>query len=107
MILSHLQLSSFKNYSSALFGFNPRFNFIYGGNGNGKTNILEAISMLAMTKSFLSNSENMCVQTGETIFSLQGKFINCSDSIHKACLRFDLTEGTKEFYYNNDKVKKF
>src|ERR1051325_1969269 len=106
-LLSDSGKNFFKNYSSASLNFNPRFNFIYGRNGNGKTNILEAISMLAFTRSFLSNTETDCVQTGQSRFTLSGKFINGSDSSHKACLSFDKTEGTKEFYYNNDRVKKF
>src|SRR5438552_8921247 len=98
MILTQLQLSAFKNYSSASLNFSPRFNFIYGGNGNGKTNILEAISMLAFTRSFLSNTETDCVQTGQIRFTLAGKFINGSDSSHKACFSFDKANGAKEFF---------
>jgi len=45
MILEELFLADFKNYHNCSFSFSPKLNFIHGENGNGKTNILEAISM--------------------------------------------------------------
>ncbi len=62
MLLDELQLIDFKNYSNCSFSFSPKLNFIYGENGNGKTNILEAVSMLCYTKSFLANTEADCVK---------------------------------------------
>ena len=57
MYISRLNLRNFRNYESADVDFAPSINFITGNNGSGKTNILEAISILANIKSFRNISD--------------------------------------------------
>lgn len=64
MYISELNLKTFRNYESAVIDFSPRINFITGENGSGKTNILEAISVLANIKSFKGISDNDIVKWG-------------------------------------------
>ena len=45
--MEKLSLSNFRNYKSESFEFDSDINVIFGNNGAGKTNILEAISLLA------------------------------------------------------------
>ncbi|MEZ4688744.1 MAG: AAA family ATPase [Ignavibacteria bacterium] len=52
MILKKILLKNFRNYSGQEIIFNDKFNFIYGNNGHGKTNILEAVSFTTFGKSF-------------------------------------------------------
>jgi len=52
MILRSLTAQDFRNLDSAEIPFHPRANLIVGQNGQGKTNLLEAIYFLATTKSF-------------------------------------------------------
>lgn len=52
VILRSLTTQSFRNLSSAEFGFHDQVNIVVGRNGQGKTNLLEAIYFLATTKSF-------------------------------------------------------
>ena len=52
MILNHLATQSFRNLSGAETEFHPQTNILVGRNGQGKTNLLEAIYFLATTKSF-------------------------------------------------------
>lgn len=52
MYVSKLELKNFRNYESAVIEFSPGINFITGENGSGKTNILEAVSVLSGIKSF-------------------------------------------------------
>ena len=47
MALSTLSLSQFRNHEASRIAAGSRFNVIWGDNGAGKTNILEAISLLA------------------------------------------------------------
>ena len=51
-MLERLQISNFRNFSSAGFDFVPGINLIYGPNGVGKTSILEALFLLTQGKSF-------------------------------------------------------
>jgi len=52
MILKELHLSNFRNYQNRHFHFDSRGAFLHGKNGAGKTNVLEAVYMLAFAKSF-------------------------------------------------------
>jgi len=104
MILEDLFLADFKNYHNCSFSFSPKLNFIYGENGNGKTNILEAISMLCYTKSFLMNAEADCVKYGENAFEITGNFKNRVDSKSTVKFLYHKDENTKQLICDNDKV---
>ena len=51
MFIESLALSNFRNYENADIKFSSGINILYGDNAQGKTNILEAVYMLATTKS--------------------------------------------------------
>ena len=51
MIIKSLELSDFRNYHSLDLSFDKGTNILYGDNAQGKTNVLEAIYVSAMTKS--------------------------------------------------------
>ena len=44
MIVHHLTLHHFRNYSTLDVDFSPAINVIYGDNAQGKTNLIEAIA---------------------------------------------------------------
>ena len=52
MKLTFLKLVNFRNYLNLEVSFHPNLNIIYGKNGSGKTNLVEAIYVLALTRSF-------------------------------------------------------
>ena len=52
MVLNTLTIEGFRNYEKSLVEFDPGTNVIIGENGQGKTNLLEAIYYLAGAKSF-------------------------------------------------------
>lgn len=54
--ISKLQVSNFRNLQSDIIEFCPGINCILGENGNGKTNILEAVHVLSTRKSFRKNA---------------------------------------------------
>lgn len=54
MILSELKIHHLRNISSVHLGLSPRFNFIFGPNGSGKTSILEGLYILSCGHSFRS-----------------------------------------------------
>ena len=55
MHLDKIKINNFKNYNSIMINFSPEVNFIFGKNGAGKTNLLDAIYYLSYTKSALNN----------------------------------------------------
>lgn len=86
MHLRHIELTNFKNYESVSLDFSPRFNCFVGNNGVGKTNILDAIHYLSLTKSFFNNSDSLSIRHGEDYFILKGEFERDgeTDEIHCA-----------------------
>ena len=57
MYIKSLQLLNFRNYENLFLNFNKEINFFIGSNGQGKTNILEAIYLLSIGKSFRTNKD--------------------------------------------------
>ncbi len=106
MIIDQLHLVNFKNYRESSFSFSPDLNFIYGENGNGKTNILEAISILCYTKSFLMNSESDCLKYGEEAFEIQGIFKNRVESKNKVSLVYKKENNERQLLSDGEKVSK-
>ena len=51
MLLAEIEAINFRNLSGKIV-WGPQLNIIYGNNGQGKTSWLEAIHILARTKSF-------------------------------------------------------
>lgn len=70
MIVDSLVLTSFRNHSQTrLKDLQNDVNIFVGKNGAGKTSILEAISLCALSKSFLEVPDSSLVQQGENLFS--------------------------------------
>lgn len=57
MILTNLQLKNFRNYDNLDLTFNKKINIFIGNNAQGKTNILESIYVLSLTKSHRTNKD--------------------------------------------------
>lgn len=74
MSLQHLTLTNFKNYQSLDVDFSTRINCITGDNGEGKTNILDAIYYLSFCKSFFTSIDSQNIKHGEQFFIVQGNY---------------------------------
>ncbi len=61
MYLSHLTLSEFRNYRQLNFPLGPGLFLFYGENAQGKTNLLEAVSMLSTATSFHASNDREVV----------------------------------------------
>ena len=72
MILKNINIQSFRNYKNLKLDLNDRINIIYGNNGQGKTNILESIYVLALTKSHRSFIDDNLIKTGEEKAIIKG-----------------------------------
>lgn len=70
MIIEKLTLYNFKNYLKEEFVFSPSINLIIGKNGSGKTNLLDAIHYLSLTKSAFNFSDAQTLKKGENAFSI-------------------------------------
>lgn len=72
MEISSLKLLNFRNYESLTINFSNRLNIIYGQNGMGKTNLIEAIYILGLTKTFRLGNDNVVIKKGKSIAKIEG-----------------------------------
>lgn len=75
MIIEKIKLTNFRNYKKIDLTFNKGLNLFYGSNGSGKTNLVEAIYFLSLTKSFRTNNELDLINLEENDFALINAYI--------------------------------
>ncbi|HHY66740.1 MAG TPA: DNA replication/repair protein RecF [Alicyclobacillus sp.] len=73
MRLESLQLLHFRNYPHLKLDTRAPVNVFIGENGQGKTNVLEAIDILALTKSHRTHRLAECIQWGEQSALIEGR----------------------------------
>lgn len=78
MKIDSLSLMNFRNYETLNISFG-NLNIIYGLNGSGKTNIVEAIYMLALTKSFRINNDKIMIKKGKIKAKIKGNVLKKND----------------------------
>jgi DNA replication and repair protein RecF len=81
MLLNSFNISDFRNFKNIKLDFNSQCNLFYGGNGSGKTSILEAIYYLALGRSFRSHLVRRIIRHSADGFSLFGKIQQKEKSI--------------------------
>ncbi len=81
MHLENIFLANFKNYIEVNADFSKYINAIVGDNGSGKTNLLDAIHFLSMTKSAFNSIDNNSIRHQEQYYSIIGKFIQNNKTI--------------------------
>lgn len=74
MKIEQLKLSRFRNLDDTSLKFHERGHLIIGDNGQGKTNLLEAIHYLTVLRSFRSQQDRECIRFGEETFYLEGSW---------------------------------
>ncbi|MEQ8470134.1 MAG: DNA replication/repair protein RecF [Marinoscillum sp.] len=73
MKLISLKLTHFKNYESLDIGFSAGINCIVGKNGMGKTNLLDALHYISMTRSALNTVDQQNIAYEQLFFAINGK----------------------------------
>lgn len=72
--LKKIVVRDFRNIALAELDFSPNINCISGGNGEGKTNLLDAVYYLSMTKSAFAASDRFCFRYGSEEFAISGLY---------------------------------
>ena len=73
-VLQKIVISDFRNIELQELEFSPNVNCISGNNGEGKTNLLDAIYYLSMTKSAFASSDKYTFRYGTEEFSISGTY---------------------------------
>jgi DNA replication and repair protein RecF len=73
LVIEHVSVREMRNLASLDLDFGPRFNVVSGDNGQGKTNLLEALYVLATSKSFRASRPGELVAHGGELASVRGR----------------------------------
>lgn len=94
MLLKHLSLTNFRNYTKSEFTFSKGTTLIVGPNTSGKTNILEAIFFLSTGKSFRAERDSEMVKFNQNVARIKG-------ITNEVTLEVVIAENLKKYLVNN------
>lgn len=102
MKIHQLKLLNFRNYEKLELDFSPNYNIIYGNNGSGKTNLVESIYVLALTKSFRGSIDKVLIMNNKDVCRVEGIVQDKYENKYKIVIK----DGGKRVKINNTKVDK-
>ncbi|MEM1094663.1 MAG: DNA replication and repair protein RecF [Bacteroidota bacterium] len=97
MQLQSLHVRHFRSYAQLDMEWTPGINVLSGPNGIGKTNILEAIYYLCLTKSFLTSSDRYVLQRRADFCQAEGTFKVEGDRQERVRVVYQPGEGKRAF----------
>lgn len=103
MYLSKLELTSFRNYQKEKIKLCDGINIFIGNNAQGKTNILESIYILALTKSHRIGFENNIIKNGANCCRIYG-LIRDDSSLKE--LKLEIVNDKKSVFVDKKEIKK-
>ena len=103
MYLSKIELSHYRNYKKEKIKLCDKVNIFIGDNAQGKTNILESIYILALTKSHRVGFENNIIENGYQACKIKG---NLYDNNFLKELELLVNMDKKKVSINNKEIKK-
>ena len=105
LILNKLSLINYKNILSKDFALDRKINCFVGNNGVGKTNVLDSIYHLAMSKSYFHSLSSQTINHDAEFMLIEGHFSKGEKSENIIC---SLKKGQKKILKRNGKIyKKF
>jgi DNA replication and repair protein RecF len=102
MRIAKLCIRAFRNHANTEIEFGEGVNAFLGNNGQGKTNVLEAISYLGLTKSFYAASDATVLQIGKDAFTIEGEIVTDVALTHMVRVAYHRS-GEKQFTINGAK----
>lgn len=102
MRVRKVQLTNFRNHSNSSLEFSGGLNFITGANAQGKTSILEALSYICLTRSFLQQADMTVAKAGTDLFSVSATMETDRNIVNKVRVNYDAASGKKYFLDSNE-----
>ena len=102
MKVNSLKLLNFRNYSELQVNFEGGINLLYGRNASGKTNVVEAISLLSLGKSFRTNEDEYLIKQGEEVAYVGIDFFKRENRK----LELAISKKGKTITYNSNKLER-
>ncbi len=105
MFLRQLSILNYKNISDASLGFSSKINCFIGDNGEGKTNLLDAVYFLSFCHSMSSNIDSLSMRHDTDFFMLQGQYVQ-DDGETVEEIYAGMKRGAKKQFKRNKKAYK-
>ncbi|WP_061244492.1 DNA replication/repair protein RecF [Leptospira noguchii] len=106
MFLKHLTIQNFRSHEELSLDFDSRLIFFVGDNGEGKTNLLEAICILSWLKSFRESEDSNLIRWGSENYFLRGRI---KENQKESVLEIGFTSKPsvkRKLKFNQEEVKK-
>ena len=103
MILQSLNILNYRNIREASLEFSPKLNCLVGLNGQGKTNVLDAIYLLSFTKSAFTSQDSLNITHGEEMAMVQGSYQQSAVSDQPVVISCGLRRGVKKQFRKDKK----
>jgi len=103
MYIKKLDLTNFRSYDKLKISLVPGINIFYGGNGSGKTNVLESIYWLSMLKSFRASDDSVLIKHGKDNAVIAAE-VSDNDMDKIFSLEYSLSSKRKLIKENNSKL---
>ena len=97
MYLDHFVVQNYRNLEKIDTKFDPNVNIFIGKNAQGKTNLLEAIYFLALTRSHRTNTDKELIHFGSDYANIMGKVYKSQVNVN---LRVLITKKGKKVWIN-------
>ncbi len=104
MVLNFIDLKNFRLHNNTQLQFSKNINYIVGGNGQGKTSLLEAIYYLCTTKSINRSADLEAVKFNEEFFEINGNFSEYSKN--KVRIFFEAVANKKNIFLDEKQIYK-
>lgn len=104
MTFKEVRLKNFRNHEATRIECALGRNVFLGNNGEGKTNILEAISYLCLTKSFYASSDSTAVKIGQPGFSVTAQAVSDIDVSYDISVSYNKEAKEKRIAVNKGVV---
>lgn len=106
MRLQEIKLINFRKHAGLIFVPSDGINLLYGPNGSGKTNILEAIHYCALAKGLNRSLDRECLKFAADYFLLRSRFVderNIESSVKVSYAK----NSDKKIFVNGEELKKY
>lgn len=103
MVIEEFGVINFRNYRELFVNFSERINLFIGGNGQGKSNLAEAIYFLNHLESFRTQRLDELLTFGENVAQVQGR-VRRGDAVHKA--RTEVTRRGRRAWLDDEPVRR-
>ena len=104
MILDSISIINYKNLKQSSLSLSPKINCLIGGNGEGKTNFLDAVYYLSFCRSHTNPIDSQIISHGEDFLMIEGNYLHDDGTPEQVTCGFK--RGQKKLFKCNKKAYK-